>query len=98
MRLSSSLEFEACAKVRPVSTVSATSGRDVETPLTVEFVTLAICVCLRMKVKLNTSSSSLDNRRRNVGTGADGARSGSCTEQVSLVKQLKKNIKIKNKN
>ena len=78
IKLSNSLEFDAWANVSPVSTVSATSGRDVETPFTVEFATLPIWVCLRMKVKLKTNSSSLVRRSRNVGTGAEWGRSGSC--------------------
>lgn len=77
IRLSSSFEFDAWANVRPVRTVSVTSGRDVETPLTVEFATLPIWVCLMIKVKLNCSSSSLLRRKMKLGTGAVGGRSGS---------------------
>lgn len=77
IRLSSSFELDACANVSPVSTVSATPGRDVETPLTVEFAALAVCVCLMIKVNLKVNSSSLVRRKRNVGTWEDEGRSGS---------------------
>lgn len=77
IKLSSSRELGACANVRPVSTVSATSGNDVETPLTVEFAAFPVCVCLKMNVNLKFNSSSLFNRKRKVGTGADGETSGS---------------------
>jgi hypothetical protein len=78
IRLSSSLEFDAWAKVRPVRDVSATSGRDVATPFTVEPAVFPVCVCRRMKVKLKISSSSFDRRSRNVGTAAEGGMSVSC--------------------
>jgi hypothetical protein len=78
IRLSSSFELDAWANVSPVRLVSTTSGSDVETPLTVEPATFPVCVWRRMKVKLKMSSSSFDRRRRNVGSGAVGGRSGSC--------------------
>ena len=81
IRLSSSFEFGACAKVSPVSTVSATSGREVATPLTVEFATLPVCVCLNMKVKWKFNSSSLESRKRKIGARDEGGKSGSCTVQ-----------------
>lgn len=52
IRLSSSFTLEACANVRPVRAVSMLSGRDVDTPLTVELKTCPVCVCLVMKVNL----------------------------------------------
>ena len=79
IKLSSSLEFDGWAKVSPVRLVSATSGREVDTPLTVEPATLPVWVWRRMKVKLKMSSSSFDKRSKNVGTGADGETSGSCS-------------------
>lgn len=86
IRLSSSFEFDAWAKVNPVRAVSATSGSDVETPLTVELATLPVCVCRRMKVKLNMSSSSLDKRSKKVGTEADEEASGSCLVYHTLAR------------
>jgi hypothetical protein len=77
IRLSSSFELDAWAKVSPVRTVSTTSGSDVETPLTVEPATFPVCVWRRINVKLKMSSSSFDRRSRNVGTGAVGGTSGS---------------------
>lgn len=77
MRLSSSFELDAWAKVSPVRTVSTTSGSDVETPFTVEPATFPVCVWRRTKVKLKMSSSSFDRRSKNVGTGALGGASGS---------------------
>lgn len=77
IRLSSSFELDAWAKVSPVRTVSTTSGSEVETPFTVEPATFPVWVWRRMKVKLKMSSSSFDRRSKNVGTGAVGETSGS---------------------
>lgn len=85
-RLSSSFELGACAKVSPVSTVSANSGKEVETPLTVEFEIFPVCVCLRTNVNLKLSSSSLFKRKRKEGVGAEGGESGSCITLELLVK------------
>lgn len=81
IRLSSSFEFDACAKVRPVSTVSTSSGSVVETPFTVELGVFPVWDCLSMKINLKFSSSSLFNRSKNVGTGTDEGLSGSCNER-----------------
>lgn len=67
MRLSSSLELDAWAKVSPVRLVFVTSGSEVATPLTVEPATLPVGVCRRMKVKLKISSSSFERRSKKVG-------------------------------
>ena len=86
-RLSSSFELGACANVSPVSTVSANSGKEVETPLTVEFEIFPVCVCLRTNVNLKLSSSSLFKRKRKEGVGAEGGESGSCITLELLVKR-----------
>lgn len=78
IRLSSSLEFDAWAKVSPVRLVLATSGSEVATPLTVDPAILPVAVCRRMKVKLKMSSSSFERRSKKVGIAADGGTSGSC--------------------
>ena len=87
IRLSNSFELGACANVRPVSTVSATSGNEVETPLTVELAAFPVCVCLSMNVKLKFSSSSLDRRKRKVGAAAEEERSGSWVvkQEISIL-------------
>lgn len=81
IRLSSSFELDACAKVKPVSTVSMVSGREVDTPLTVELTTWPVWICLIMKVKRKFNSSSLVRRSRNAGTGVEAGGSGSCKVQ-----------------
>lgn len=87
IRLSSSFELDAWANVSPVRLVSATSGSEVETPLTVDPATLPVCVWRRMNVKLKMRSSSLERRSKNVGTGADEGTSGSCIVDQRLARQ-----------
>lgn len=85
--MSNSFELGACANVSPVSTVSATSGKEVETPLTVELATFPVCVCLSINVNLKFSSSSLDKRKRKLGAEAEEASSGSwiIEQEISLL-------------